>query len=75
MAEKPRAIIRRTLVEDNQVLRAILGICSSLAVTNTMNAGNPMTEGKTPLLTLERFLFRLIGAGFVLLTLTLASGN
>jgi ABC-type uncharacterized transport system permease subunit len=27
-----------------------------------------------PLLTLERFLFRLIGAGFVLLTLTLASG-
>ena len=27
-----------------------------------------------PLLTLERFLFRLVGAGFVLLTLTLASG-
>jgi len=24
-----------------------------LAVTNTMNAGNPMTEGKTPLLTLD----------------------
>ncbi len=34
--EKPRAIIRRTLLTDNQVLRAILGICSSLAVTNTM---------------------------------------
>jgi ABC-type uncharacterized transport system permease subunit len=27
-----------------------------------------------PLLTLERFLFRLVGAGFLLLTLTLASG-
>ena len=27
-----------------------------------------------PLLTLERYLFRLIAAGFVLLTLTLASG-
>jgi Fe-Mn family superoxide dismutase len=24
-----------------------------LAITNTMNAGNPMTEGKTPLLTLD----------------------
>jgi ABC-type uncharacterized transport system permease subunit len=32
------------------------------------------TEGTVPLLTLERFLFRLVTAGFVLLTLTLASG-
>ncbi|MFO1316391.1 MAG: cytochrome c biogenesis protein CcsA [Burkholderiales bacterium] len=31
-------------------------------------------EGSVPLLTLERFLFRLVGLGFVLLTLTLASG-
>jgi ABC-type uncharacterized transport system permease subunit len=31
-------------------------------------------DGSVPLLTLERFLFRLVGAGFVLLTLTLASG-
>jgi ABC-type uncharacterized transport system permease subunit len=30
--------------------------------------------GSVPLLTLERFLFRLVGAGFVLLTITLASG-
>ena len=37
MAEAPRAIIKRTLFTDNQVLRAILGICSSLAVTNTMS--------------------------------------
>jgi ABC-type uncharacterized transport system permease subunit len=35
---------------------------------------DPGTAGLPPLLTLERFLFRLIGAGFVLLTLTLASG-
>ncbi|OXH81292.1 ABC transporter permease, partial [Burkholderia multivorans] len=31
-------------------------------------------ETLPPLLTLEKLLFRLIGAGFVLLTLTLASG-
>jgi ABC-type uncharacterized transport system permease subunit len=35
---------------------------------------DPGAAGLPPLLTLERFLFRLIGAGFVLLTLTLASG-
>jgi ABC-type uncharacterized transport system permease subunit len=34
----------------------------------------PDTASLPPLLTLERFLFRLIAAGFVLLTLTLASG-
>jgi Na+-transporting NADH:ubiquinone oxidoreductase subunit D len=34
--EKTGAIIKRNLFTDNQVLRAILGICSSLAVTNTM---------------------------------------
>jgi ABC-type uncharacterized transport system permease subunit len=32
------------------------------------------TGGTPPLLTLERYLFRLITTGFVLLTLTLASG-
>ena len=35
---------------------------------------DPSTDAMPPLLTLERFLFRLIGLGFVLLTLTLASG-
>jgi ABC-type uncharacterized transport system permease subunit len=35
---------------------------------------DPGAADLPPLLTLERFLFRLIGAGFVLLTLTLASG-
>lgn len=34
----------------------------------------PEIDGALPLLTLERFLFRLVAAGFVLLTLTLASG-
>jgi ABC-type uncharacterized transport system permease subunit len=35
---------------------------------------DPGREGLPPLLTLERFLFRLVTTGFVLLTLTLASG-
>jgi ABC-type uncharacterized transport system permease subunit len=35
---------------------------------------DPGAAGLPPLLTLERFLFRLVTAGFVLLTLTLASG-
>lgn len=35
---------------------------------------DPEAAALPPLLTLERFLFRLVGAGFVLLTLTLASG-
>lgn len=35
---------------------------------------DPGGESLPPLLTLERFLFRLVTAGFVLLTLTLASG-
>ena len=34
----------------------------------------PETDGTVPLLTLERFLFQLVAAGFVLLTLTIASG-
>lgn len=37
-------------------------------------AERPETDGTVPLLTLERFLFQLVGAGFVLLTLTIASG-
>ncbi|MEO8302813.1 MAG: cytochrome c biogenesis protein CcsA [Betaproteobacteria bacterium] len=35
---------------------------------------DPTAAALPPLLTLERFLFRLVAAGFVLLTLTLASG-
>jgi len=34
----------------------------------------PDADGSVPLLTLERFLFRLVAAGFVLLTMTLVSG-
>jgi ABC-type uncharacterized transport system permease subunit len=36
---------------------------------------DPSAERIPPLLTLERFLFRLVGTGFVLLTLTIASGG
>jgi ABC-type uncharacterized transport system permease subunit len=35
---------------------------------------DPGADSMPPLLTLERLLFRLVGAGFVLLTVTLASG-
>lgn len=35
---------------------------------------DPTSDSMPPLLTLERFLFRLVGLGFVLLTFTLASG-
>ena len=34
----------------------------------------PESDGTMPLLSLERFLFQLVAAGFVLLTLTIASG-
>src|SRR5262249_32817680 len=34
----------------------------------------PDLDGSLPLLSLERFMFRLVAAGFVLLTLTLVSG-
>ena len=35
---------------------------------------DPVAEALPPVLTLERFLFRLVGVGYALLTLTLASG-
>ncbi len=37
MADKAGKIINRQLFTENQVLRQVLGICSSLAVTNTMS--------------------------------------
>lgn len=40
-----------------------------------LHRGRPAATGATPpLLTLERYMFRLLGVGFALLTLTLASG-
>ncbi len=39
-----------------------------------MRQAAPGQEGGVPLLTLERLMFRFIGAGFVLLTLTLVAG-
>ena len=45
-------------------------------IEKRLHRGAPAIEGSEtpPLLTLENYLFRLIGAGFVLLTITLASG-
>ena len=37
MADKAGKIIKTQLFAENQVLRQVLGICSSLAVTNSMN--------------------------------------
>ena len=37
MADKAGKIIKTQLFTENQVLRQVLGICSSLAVTNSMN--------------------------------------
>ena len=37
MADKAGKIIKTQLITENQVLRQVLGICSSLAVTNSMN--------------------------------------
>ena len=37
MADAPAKIIKKQLFTENQVLRQVLGICSSLAVTNSMN--------------------------------------
>lgn len=46
-AEKTRSIIVRNLWKENQVLRQILGICSSLAVTNLMANSLVMGLGLT----------------------------
>lgn len=37
MADKPMSIIKTQLFSENQVLRQVLGVCSALAVTNSMN--------------------------------------
>ena len=47
MKESVRNVIRRNLWTDNQVLRQILGICSSLAVTNVMANSLVMGLGLT----------------------------
>ena len=45
--EKTRSIIKRNLFTENQVLRQILGICSSLAVTNNLSNSLVMGLGVT----------------------------
>lgn len=47
MAETVKSVISRNMWKDNQVLRQILGICSSLAVTNLMTNSMVMGIGLT----------------------------
>jgi len=47
MAENVKQVINRNLWKENQVLRQILGICSSLAVTNLMSNSLVMGLGVT----------------------------
>jgi Na+-transporting NADH:ubiquinone oxidoreductase subunit D len=47
MAERMKEVISRNVWMDNQVLRQILGICSSLAVTNLMTNSLVMGLGLT----------------------------
>ena len=61
------AFLERTLHGDSPV-SGRAGDRSKAALTHGVLAGMP------PLLTLETLLFRILGVGFVLLTLTLASG-
>jgi ABC-type uncharacterized transport system permease subunit len=60
------------------VERRLHAMRGGIAQRNTSAAGNGWLSGwldtLPPLLTLEKLLFRLIGAGFILLTLTLVSG-
>ncbi|MDD2579350.1 MAG: NADH:ubiquinone reductase (Na(+)-transporting) subunit D [Clostridia bacterium] len=53
MAEGLRQVISRNVWKDNQVLRQILGICSSLAVTNLMTNSLVMGLGLTFVTTLS----------------------
>lgn len=47
MAESSVSVIKKNLISENQVLRQILGICSSLAVTNRMTNSLVMGIGLT----------------------------
>ena len=60
MNEKPRSIIIRNIWKENQVLRQILGICSSLAVTNLLTNSLVMGLGLTFVTTLSGFTLSVI---------------
>ena len=47
MADKAGKIIKTQLITENQVLRQVLGICSSLAVTNSMSNSLVMGLGRS----------------------------
>jgi ABC-type uncharacterized transport system permease subunit len=63
------------------IVYALVTVAALLALLRTgletrLHSGTarPEADGTMPLLSLERFLFRLVAAGFALLTLTIASG-
>ncbi len=60
MSEKPWAIVVRNLWKENQVLRQVLGICSSLAVTNLMANSLVMGLGLTFVTTLSGLTLSII---------------
>ncbi len=60
MSEKPWAIVVRNLWKENQVLRQVLGICSSLAVTNLMANSLVMGLGLTFVTTLSGLTLSMI---------------
>jgi len=59
-AEKTRSIIIRNIWKENQVLRQILGICSSLAVTNLLANSLVMGLGLTFTTALSSFTLSLL---------------
>lgn len=59
-AEKTRSIIIRNIWKENQVLRQILGICSSLAVTNLLSNSLVMGLGLTFTTALSSFTLSLL---------------
>ena len=63
MADKAGKIIKTQLFTENQVLRQVLGICSSLAVTNSMNNSLVMGLGLSFVTALSSMT--LSAAGFV----------
>ena len=60
MAESIKQVVKRNLWYENQVVRQILGICSSLAVTNLMVNSLVMGIGLTFTVTLSSLTLSLL---------------
>ncbi len=78
LSEAPLARVHIAIALIAYALLIVAGLQASvlMGLEKRLHRGlpEPRSGSMPPLLTLERFLFRLVGAGFVLLTLTLASG-